>query len=187
MSTQSSPLNRYGLYAGLFLGLLPTLYHIGLYALSLHLDYRFYGEGIGIGYERANLPLLPLTMIYALIKFKKANGKILKLGQVFQLWIRVFVMSALVVIAYNLIFRMLVVPDFASDFYALNRDQIFNELIMCCDYSPEQLEQHEQTNGALWNKLSAYLLGSVVFGGLTSLIAGLFLRSRNQRESTEGA
>jgi len=88
------------------------------------------------------------------------------------------------VVGYNIMFRTIVEPDFSTEFYRVNRDVIFQELIDCCDYSPEALANHEKTNGALSNTLSAFVLLNFVFGALTTLITGLLLRIGTRKPST---
>lgn len=175
---QQQSFNKLALRYGLFIALVPALYNSVLLMLNLHLDHNYYGEGIGVSFERATIPLMPIVLVFALLKYKKTNRKTMKLVEAFKLWVRIFLVTCVVVVGYNILVRMFVVPDFSAEFYEINRDEIFANLIDCCDYTPEELENHERTNGALSNTLSAFVFLNLVFGAITTLITGLIIRKR---------
>jgi len=184
MELQKQSFAQLGRKYGLIIAVVPILYNVVLLTLNLHLDYEYYGEGIGVSFERATIPLMPIVLCFALIRYKRDNGKTIKLSEAFKLWFNVFLVTCVVVVGYNIMFRTIVEPDFSTEFYRVNRDVIFQELIDCCDYSPEALANHEKTNGALSNTLSAFVLLNFVFGALTTLITGLLLRIGTRKPST---
>lgn len=166
---------------GLTIAAIPTLFNIVLLLLGLHLDYQYYGEGIGVSYERATVPLMPAVLIFALIRFKRTNANSIKLSEAFKLWLRIYLVTCTIVVAYNVIFRTIIAPDFSNEFYEANRQEIFEGLIECCNYSQEALENHERTNGTLSNTISAFIFLNLIFGSVTTLVIGLILRKTGRK------
>lgn len=174
-------LNKSTLRYGLMISVIPVLYNTVLFILGLHLEYEYYGEGIGVAYERVTLIVMPVILIVALNGFKRNNSNSINLSQAFKQSLSILLVVCAVAIAYNMIFRTLAAPDFSTEFYEINRDAIFAELVECCDYSEEDLENHERTNGRLSNKLSAFVFTNFIFGMITTLITGLIIR-RSRKE-----
>ncbi len=179
-NTQKVAYYRFALSYGLIIAAIPTLYNIILLLFDLHLDYNYYGEGIGEAYSQARIFLLPAILFIAIYKYKKVNAGNLKLGEAIKLALWVILIASIVVVGYNIIFRLVIEPEFSAKFYDINREQIFKELTEALDYSEEQLENHEQTNGNLWNALSGSVIGNFVFGLICTLIIGLVLRKRKK-------
>ncbi|WP_394746909.1 DUF4199 domain-containing protein [Spongiimicrobium salis] len=180
---QSKSLYKFTWIYGLILGGLPTLYHMVIYGMGLHLDYGYYGERLGEAYTQARGYLLPLLLFIALYTYRKANENSLRLkeGMMIGLWI--FLIGSIVVIGYNLVFRLLLEPDFSAEFYALNRGRIFNELLeghleLGRDYTQEDMDNHVQTNGNLWISFSVNLVLNLLFTAFFSFVFGLLLKRK---------
>lgn len=184
MDSQKLPLYKFALKYGLILAAIPTLYNIILLLFGLHLDYNYYGEGIGESYTKARVLLLPAILFIAIYKYRKVNAGTLKLIQAIKLGLWIALIGSIVIISYNLIFRLLIEPDFSANFYDINREQIFNELVDSLDYSKADLENHEKTNGNLWNSLSGSVIGNFVFTLICSLPIGLVLRKKEKQSKS---
>lgn len=180
IESQKSPLYKYALIYGLIFAGIPTLYNIILSIFGLHLDYNYYGEGIGESYTQARIFLLPVILFIAIYKYRKVNTGTLKLKEAIKLGLWIALIGSIVIISYNLIFRLLIESDFSTKFYDINREQIFKELVESLDYSKADLENHERTNGNLWNSLSGAVIGNFVFTLICSLIIGLVLRKKEK-------
>ena len=163
------------------LAIIPTIYNIVLVVLGLHLDYNYYGDGIGESYTKARAYLLPLLLFIAIYRYKKVSAPPLKLITILKLGLWIVVISAFVVIVYNLFFRFVIEPDFSSKFYEINREQIYNILLeghqeIGIDYTPEDMDDHIITNGNVWNMLFANLVLNFIFTLFFSLVFGLIIK-----------
>lgn len=172
---------KFALKYGLILVLIPTLYNIILLSLGLHFDYDYYGEGIGAFYGETRVFILPVILFIAFYQYRKSNSGILKLIEAVKIGLWIVLFSSIIIISYNLIFRFLIEPDFTAKFYELNRGQIFQELIECCNYSQADLENHERTNGSLWNALFSNITLNLFFSLFFSLIIGLILKRKQTK------
>jgi len=183
MKPQHLPLYKYALLYGLILAGIPTLYNVILLLFGLHLDYNYYGENIGHSYEKSRIFLLPVILLIAVYKYRKINSGVLKLSEAIMIGFWIVLISSLVVISYNLIFRTFIEPDFSAKFYEINREHIFNELVACCDYSDAELENHENTHRSLLNSFSTVVILSFFFASVYSSIIGLILRRKTSKIS----
>ena len=181
----NQPLYKYASKYGLILAAIPTIYNCILFVSGLHLDYSYYGEGLGESYAKARLYLLPLLLFMAIYHYKKMTTAPLTLKKAIYLGLWIFLTAAVLVIVYNLIFRLLVVPDFSVKFYEINSVQIYDYLLeahqeLDRDYTQTDMANHIRTNGSLWIALSAYLVLNLVFTLFFSLVFGLILRTRKK-------
>jgi len=164
---------------------IPTIYNIVLVAMGLHLDYSYYGERLGESYVKARLYLLPAILFIAIYSYRKTNTGTLKLIEAITLGLWVILISSIVTIGYNLIFRLLIEPDFSTKFYDINKEQIFNYLVeghleIGRDYTQTDMDNHIRTNGSLWNALGVNVILNLVFTVFFSLIIGLILKKKSK-------
>ena len=183
MDLQRLPLYKFALKYGLILAAVPTIYNIVLVIMRLHLDYNYFGEGLGESYAKARTYLLPVLLFIAIYSYRKVNPGGLSLKKIISLGLWIFLIGTIVVIVYNLIFRLLIAPDFSAEFYEINREQIYNILLeghqeIGRDYSQEDMDTHVLRNGSLWNMLFANLALNFVFTLFFSLVFGFFMRKK---------
>lgn len=186
--SKNKKLYQFSIKYGLILAAIPTIYNIILVIMGLHLDYNYYGDGIGESYTKARAYLLPLLLFIAVYCYKKVSTQPLKLKTVLKLGLWIVVISSFVVIVYNLFFRFIIEPDFSSKFYEINREQIYNILLeghqeLGIDYTPEDMDDHIVTNGSVWNMLFVNLILNFVFALFFSLVFGLVLKTKKSKKS----
>jgi len=153
----------------------------------LHLDYDYYGEGLGESYSKTRLYLLPILLFVAIYRYKKVSEPPLTLKKILRLGLWVIAISSVLVIVYNLIFRFIIEPDWATKFYEINREQIYKILLeghkeIGRDYTLEDMDSHIVTNGSVWNMLFAHIVLNLVFSLFFSLIFGLILRIKKSKK-----
>ena len=187
MELERQPLYKFALKYGLIFAAIPTLYNILIYIMGLHLDYNYYGERLGESYAKAREYLLPVLLFIAFYFYRKTHQGTLKLSEAMKLGLWILLVSSVVVIGYNLVFRLLIEPDFSSKFYTLNGAQIYDELVaghleVGRDYTQEDMDNHVRTNGGLWNAISAYTILNLAFTFFFSLIFGLILRKKSKAQ-----
>lgn len=183
MNSQKLSFYKFVLKYGLIIAAIPVLYNIILLIQSLHLDYDTYGEGIGAFYGETRIFILPIILFIAIYQYRKLNTETLKLLEAIKIGLWIVLVSSIVIIIYNLIFRLLIEPNFSTKFYDINRAQIFQELIECCDYSQADLENHERTNGSLWNSLTSSIALDLFFTLFFSLVIGLIMKKKAKKQN----
>ena len=181
MGKNSKPLYKQALLYGLIIALIPTIYNVILFVLGLHLDYNYYGEGIGESYTKSRLFLLPTILFVAIYRYQKQNKEDFKIIKYIKLGLWITLFASIGIAAYNIIFRLLIEPDFSTKFYDINRVQIFKDLVdghleLGIDYDHEDLENHERNNGNLWIVLSANVVLDFVFTIVYTLLISLVMR-----------
>jgi len=183
MDLQKPSFYKFALKYGLILAAIPTIYNIALVIMGLHLDYNYYGERLGESYIKARLFLLPAILFIAIYQYRKSNTGTLKLLEAIKIGLWIVLIACIVIIGYNLIFRLLIEPDFSVKFYNINREHIFNILLeghleVGRDYTQEDMNNHIRTNGSLWTALGVNIVLNLIFTLFYSLIIGLILRGR---------
>ncbi len=188
MESQKLKLYKFALKYGLILAAIPTIYNIVLVIMGLHLDYNYYGEGLGESYTKARLYLLPIILFIAIYSYRKLNAGHLKLIEAIKIGLWILLIGSIIVIGYNLIFRLLIVPDFSNQFYEINREQIFNILLeghleLGRDYTQADMDSHIYTNGSLLIGLSVNIVLNLVFTLFFSLIIGLIMKKKIAKDN----
>ncbi|NAS29557.1 DUF4199 family protein [Flavobacteriaceae bacterium R38] len=185
MDLERLSLSRFALKYGLILAAIPTIYNIILIIMGLHLDYNYYGDGLGESYATARAYLLPIVLFISIYHYKKISTPPLTLKRIIRLGLWVFVASSALIIVYNLIFRFIIEPDFSTKFYEINREQIYNILLeghqeIGRDYTEADMDSHIVTNGSVWNMLFANLVLNFVFTLFFSVVFGLVMRKKDK-------
>lgn len=183
MDLQKLPLLKFSILYGLILAAIPTIYNIILIIQELHLDYNYFGEGLGESYTKARTYLLPVILFIAIYQYKKISIPPLTLKKIIKLGFWIFAIGSIVIILYNIIFRFLIEPDFSTKFYEINRTQIYAILLedhqeLGVDYTQTDMDSHIKTNGNLWNMLFANLVLNFMFTLFFSFTIGLFMRKK---------
>ena len=183
MDFKKLPLLKFSIIYGLILAAIPTIYNIILVIQGLHLDYNYFGEGLGESYTKARIYLLPIILFIAIYKYKTVFVPPLTLKKSIQLGLWVFAIASIVIILYNIIFRFLIEPDFSAKFYEINRAQIYTILLeghqeLGIDYTHADMDSHIVTNGNVWNMIFANLVLNCVFTLFFSFIIGLFMKKK---------
>lgn len=184
---QMRSFSKFTLKYGLILAIIPTIYNVILVIMGLHLDYNYFGEGLGESYAKARLYLLPVLLFIAIFHYKKRFIVPISLKKVLKIGLWIFIISSVIIVAYNLIFRLIIEPDFSTKFYDINREIIFNYLLEAHqeigrDYTKADMDNHIVTNGSLWNMLFANLVLNFVFMLFFSLLFGLIFRIKKSKK-----
>ncbi|MBW1295400.1 DUF4199 domain-containing protein [Aquimarina litoralis] len=183
MNTKLNSLFRFSIKYGLLLAAIPTIYNIVLVILGLHLDYNHYGDGLGESYSKARSYLLPVLLFIAIYIYRKGTIGALSLKRIVKLGLWIFLTASILIISYNLVFRFIIEPDWATKFYEINREEIYTILVeghqeTGREYTQADMDTHVSRNGNLWNMLFANLVLNFVFTLFFSLVFGFFLRKK---------
>ncbi len=183
-------LYKFSLKYGLILAIIPTIYNVILVIKGLHLDYDYYGEGIGESYYKARVYLLPVLLFIAILHYKKVSSPPLTLKKMLKLGLWFFTISSSLIVIYNLIFVFIIEPDFSNKFYEINREQIYNILLeghqeIGREYTQADMDNHIITYSNLLNMLFVNLSLNLVFTIFFSLVFGFIIRRKKVTTSTK--
>lgn len=120
-----------------------------------------------------------LVFVYGIKAFKTANANILSLGQAIKVGLAIAVIAGIVTALYSYLHYEFVYPEFID----LQRETAYTQMMEANpNMTDEQIEQALGISNIFMNStffsLSA-VLGSLIFGLIVSLIAGLIMRSEH--------
>lgn len=120
-----------------------------------------------------------LVFVYGIKAFKTANANILSLGQAIKVGLAIAVIAGIVTALYSYLHYEFVYPEFID----LQRETAYAQMMEANpNMTDEQIEQALGISNIFMNStffsLSA-VLGSLIFGLIVSLIAGLIMRSEH--------
>ena len=122
-----------------------------------------------------------LVIVYALKAFRKDNGGFMSLGESLKVGLAVALISGIIYAIFNYLFVTVIEPDYTAQIVEFTREQMLER-------NPDMPE--DQMDMALtmterfsqpWIMTAFVIIGSLFFGFIISLIAGLIMkRSRPQ-------
>jgi hypothetical protein len=153
---------------GLVLGIVSILISVVSYALGMHLD-RDWKFGV-VGF----LAMIVIISI-GIKKFKEENHNLLSFGQAVKIGVGISIISALLVIIYNLIFMNFIEPDYMNQLLEIERAKWLENP----DMTAENIEAAEGmfktfSSPAITSAIS--IVGSAFFGFIISAIAGAIMK-----------
>ncbi|MCF8274346.1 MAG: DUF4199 domain-containing protein [Flavobacteriaceae bacterium] len=168
MESQKLSPGKFSLNYGLILGLLMIVIGVVTYITGWALELKTWPNWL---YYVA----FPVTIFYAISKYKKSNDNLLSLGQAIKIGLAIGLVSALVYAVYGLIFNYLIDPEFMSQIMEATRDKLLENPNLTEEIVDQQLAMMEKfmnpaIGTAIWIALSA------LFGLIYSLIAGLIMK-----------
>jgi hypothetical protein len=120
-----------------------------------------------------------LIFVYGIKTFKNANANILTLGQAIKVGLAIAVIGGVITALYSYVHYEYIYPEFIE----MQKETAYNQMMESNpNMTEEQVEQAMGISSIFMNStffsLSA-ILGSLIFGLIVSLIAGLIMRSEH--------
>lgn len=127
----------------------------------------------------ASTVLSILVFVYGIKAFKSANANVLTLGQAIKVGLAIAVIAGVISALYSYVHYEFIYPEFID----MQRDTAYTQMMEANpNMTDEQVEQALGISNIFMNStffsLSA-VLGSLIFGLIVSLIAGLIMRSEH--------
>ncbi len=170
MEQQPTSPGKFGLNYGIILGVVMIAISVITYVTGMALEgtqwpqYLYY-------------IIFPVVIFYAISKYKAHNANTLTVGSAIKLGVIIGVISAIVYIAYFLLFTYVIDPEFMGQMMEVAEE---NMLEQNPNMSQEQMDQTLKFMKMFQNPgiISAFWIGmSALFGLIWSLIAGLVMKS----------
>ncbi|MGZ0016508.1 DUF4199 domain-containing protein [Yeosuana sp. AK3] len=168
MESQKLSPGKFALNYGLLLGLLMIIIGVISYVTGWALELKQWPNWI-------YYITFPVTIFYAISKFKKTNDNLLSLGEAIKIGLAIGLISALVYAVYGLIFNYVIDPEFMSQMMEVTKDKMLENPNLTEEIVDKQMEMMEKfmnpvIGTAIWIALSA------LFGLIYSLIGGLIMK-----------
>ncbi|MDH7914162.1 DUF4199 domain-containing protein [Winogradskyella sp. SYSU M77433] len=118
-----------------------------------------------------------LIFVYGIKAFKTANANILSLGQAIKVGLAIAVIAGVITAIYSYVHYEFIYPEFIE----MQKETAYNQMIeQNPNMTDEQIEQAMSISNLFMNStffsLSS-ILGSLIFGLIVSLIAGLIMKN----------
>ncbi|WP_047547724.1 DUF4199 domain-containing protein [Psychroserpens sp. Hel_I_66] len=170
METKPITAGKFGINYGVILGVVMIAISVVTYVTGMALE--------GVQWPNYIYYIIfPVTIFYAISKFKQNNANVLTVGSSIKLGVIIGVISALVYIAYFLVFNYVIDPEFMTQMMEVAQDNMIEQNP---DMSQDQLDQSLKFMEMFQSPgiISAFWIGmSALFGLIWSLIAGLVMKS----------
>ena len=167
MESQKITTGKFGVNYGLVLGGIMILISIIMYATDMSLDgvqwpiYLYYVA-------------FPVIILFAISKYKTLNGNYLSLGEAIKLGVVIALISALVYVAYILVFNYIIDPEFNDKMIVVAEAKIA-ESDASVETKEAQLKMIEMFSNPTVGSL-VWIAFSMLFGLVYSLIGGLVMK-----------
>ncbi|MGB1309008.1 MAG: DUF4199 domain-containing protein [Oceanihabitans sp.] len=168
MENQVSSPGSFARNYGVVLGLILILISVVMYVTGMQLKgeqwpmYLYY-------------IIFPVTIIYAISQYKKANANLLSLSQAIKVGLIIAVISALVFAVYGLIFNYIIDPEFQGQAMEMVREKMLEAPNMTEELVDQQMVWVEKFSNPILGS-AMFIALSAFFGLIYSLIAGLAMK-----------
>ncbi|WP_271784009.1 DUF4199 domain-containing protein [Aquimarina algiphila] len=164
------PTAKFSINYGIILGLILILIHVLMYVSGMLLEgkqwpmYLYYA-------------IFPAFVIFAISAYKKKNSGFLTLGQALKTGISIAALSGLVYAIYNGIFNFFIEPDFIDQMMEVTREKMMENPNMTEEQIEMSIKFAKKLGGPIIGS-AFFILLSVFFGFIYSLIGGLIMRKK---------
>lgn len=167
MEENQPKVGKFSLNFGALAGVAGIIFSLMLYFADMHHERSFAIQGV-------QYLILAVFVVLAIIQFKKANSGYLSIVQAIKIGPGVAVVSFILGMIYFLIFSNLIEPNFMEQAYELGKQQAIEQNP---NLTAEQIEQSiEMQKKFFWVIMAVFMMLSVIFGFIVSLIAGLIMK-----------
>lgn len=172
METQKLQSRKFIINYGLLLGLASIVLSVILYVLDMHMQ-----QGWLTG--TLSFAIMAGIIIYGINEFKKNNGGYLTLGEALKIGVGVALIAGIIGAIYQFIFMNYIEPDFLDKMMELQFEKMIEDNP---DMTEEQINMSMEMGKKFstpWITTAFSIIGSLFFGLIISLIAGLIMKKEN--------
>ena len=169
METQQLSARKFILNYGLLLGVLSILVAVVMYVTNMYVEKSWITNVLGF-------VIMVVVIILGINEFKKSNGGFLSLGEAIKIGVGIALIASILGAIYQLIFINFIDPDFMERMMQMQFDSMIEQNP---DMSKEQLDMAMEMGrkfSSPWITTAIAIVGSLLFGLIISLIAGLVMK-----------
>lgn len=162
---------------GLYLGLAIVAVNVIMYVSGL-----VYSGSMVAGFASGMLrfAIMILFVVWGIKQFKMENSGFLMLAQALKVGIGIALVSALVEVAYNLLFTMVIEPDFADKMFEVQKTVMLEQNP---NLTTEQLEAGREMSKKFSSPMFTIpisIVWNLFLGLIISLVAGAIMQKKEQ-------
>ena len=172
MESQNVPIKKFALNNGLLLGLLSVVLGVLAYVLDMHLERNWI-------ISLLSLALTTGVIVYAFKQYKAANGGFMSLGQALKLGLAIALIAGLIGVIYNYVLMNFIEPDMINQIMDKQQEAMLEQNP---NMTQSQIDQANEMTAKFMTPgmMAAFgIIGSLFFGFIISLIAGLVMKKNN--------
>jgi type IV secretory pathway VirB6-like protein len=169
MDTPKASVKKIALNYGLILALLSIVITVILFVTDNHIDRPWWSSLL-------SFLLMLAVIVYGLKAFKAANGGFMSLGEALKAGLAISLVAGIIGAIFNYLFVTVIEPDFVEKMLDFTRERMYEQ-------NPNMTEEQAEMALSMSEKfmspgiMSAFaVIGSLFFGFIISLIAGLIMK-----------
>jgi len=173
MKNQTTSPKQIMLNYGLMLGFASILFQVALYAMGKIYDPHW---SIAI----VSIVITSVIIVFGLKLVKQGNDGFLSLGEALKTGLGIALISGLVYVAYLFVFTSFIEPEYFTTMADVQHQKMLENY-------PQMTDEQLEATSAMTEKMSGMgmtaaftLIGSLFFGFIISLIAGLIMKKSAQ-------
>src|SRR5690554_6208240 len=169
MEYQQASIKKIALNYGVLLALLSIVLQVISYVLDAHIDRPWWLSVLQL--------LISVGIVAMGLKvYRTENSGFLTLGQALKVGVAISLIAGIIAIIFNYIFMNYIDPDFVQKTLEFSKEQMIEQNPnMTQEQMDMAMDMSERFMSPLW--MSAFaLLGTLFFGFIISLIAGLIMK-----------
>ena len=161
---------------GLLLGILSIALSVIMYITNNHLQPGFISTAVSF--------LVTIVIIVLGINaFKKANGTFLSLSQALKVGLGIALIAGILGGVWQLLLVTVIEPEFLTQIADLQREEMMQRFPNMSESQMNDALEMSQKFSSPWIMMAMAIIGSLFFGFLISLVAGLIMKKKNPYEA----
>lgn len=169
MENPQASVKKIALNYGLILALASILMQVIAYVTNNHIDQPWWISVIGTVISIA-------IYVYALKAFRRDNEGFMSLGQALKVGMAAAVISGLIYAVYFYLFTTMIEPEFMQQTLEFRNEQMLEQNPNMTQEQVDAAAEFQQMFMQPWLMSAFVIIGSLFWGFIISLIAGLFLK-----------
>lgn len=169
MDTPKASVKKIAINYGLILALCSIVVSVLLFVMDKHIDRPWWASVLSIG-------IMVAVLIYGLKAFKAANGGFMSLGEALKTGLAISLIAGIVGALFNYIFVTMIEPEFVNKVLALTEAKMYEQNPNLSEADAKMALDMTEAFMSPWLMSAFALIGSLFFGFIISLIAGLVMK-----------
>ncbi len=172
MENKPTEAKKFVLNYGVLLGILSVILGVVMYVTDAHLD-------PSIIYTVISSLILIVVITYGIKAFKQENGGFLNLTEALKVGIGIAVIGGLISAIFSYVLMTFIEPDFMAQTMEVTRNKMLETNPNMTEDQVEEAMEMGASFSSPWVLMAFSLIGSLFFGLIISLIAGLVMKKEN--------
>ncbi|OAB78202.1 DUF4199 domain-containing protein [Cochleicola gelatinilyticus] len=170
METQTASTKKIGVNYGLILGLISVAFSVVIWVLGMSAERPWWTSALSVA-------IMVALIVYGLKAFKAANAGFMSLGEALKTGLTISLISGLIGALFMYLFVTVIEPDFIGQILEQTERQMYEQNPNITDEQAEMGLKMTEKFTTPWMMSLFGLIGTLFFGFIISLIAGLAMKN----------